>query len=579
MKLYIKLCVVSALVVNLFSSCSYKQQVDLIVSNAIVYTVDSSLSNAESFAVKDGKFIEVGSNDAIQKKYEAKETVDAKGKAVYPGFIDSHCHFYGYGKGLVEVNLVGTKSFDEVIERVKEYSKTNKSEWIIGRGWDQNDWEIKEFPNRYKLDKLFPNTPVFLQRIDGHAALVNREALKRAEIMADTKVKGGVIQIDLITEENGGEDDWLKEELNKEIRNIKYPFSMPSGILIDNAVDLVKDKITKPTTSEVKNALLAAQQNCLAVGLTTVDDAGLEKNIVDEMDALQKVGELKIRVYAMLSDNKENLDYYLQNGIYKTDRLNVRSFKFYADGSLGSRGACMLSPYTDKPEQQGFLLSTPEHFKESAKKVFDKGFQMNTHCIGDSAVRLISTIYLNTLISNSTASPAPLSYRWRIEHAQVVNENDLKFFSGIIPSVQPTHATSDMYWAEDRIGVERMRYAYAYNDLLKSTGMVALGTDFPVENINPLYTFYAAVARMDLNGFPGNGFNKENALSRENTLKGMTIWGAYANFEEKEKGSIEAGKFADFIILENDIMKCDIDKLPATKVISTYVNGECVYHN
>ncbi len=546
----------------LLSSCAHKQQVDLIVRNAIVYTVDSTLTTAESFAVKDGKFIAVGNDIEIQNNYTARETMDAKGKAVYPGFIDSHCHFYGYGKGLVEVNLIGTKSFDEVIQRVVDYSKTNKSNWIIGRGWDQNDWEKKEFPERFKLDSLFPNTAVFIQRIDGHAALVNLKAMQLAGIDRETKVDGGVIGV---------------VENNKRMQIYRTGIGYLSGILIDNAVELVKKVIPKATKEEIKASLLAAQEKCFAVGLTTVDDAGLEKNIIDEMDLLEKASELKMRVYAMLTDNKENLDYYLQHGIYKTERLNVRSFKFYADGALGSRGACLLKPYSDKPEQRGFLLSTPEHFKESAKKVFDKGFQMNTHCIGDSAVRLISSIYLNTLISKGTVSPAPLSYRWRIEHAQVVNKDDMKCFSGIIPSVQPTHATSDMYWAKDRLGEDRIKCGYAYNDLLKAASKIALGTDFPVEDINPLYTFYAAVARKDLKGYPKGGFQMENALSRENTLRGMTIWGAYANFEEKEKGSIEPGKFADFIILDTDIMKCEINKVPTTKVISTYINGEKVY--
>lgn len=534
----------------IFFSCSPKQQVDLIIHNAVIYTVDSSFSKAESFAISDGKFVAVGGNSDILNNFTAKEIIDVQGKTIYPGFIDSHCHFYGYGKGLQEVNLTRTKSFDEVINRVVEYSKTNESEWIIGRGWDQNDWENKEFPTKKELDSLFPHTPVFLQRIDGHAALANNEAISRCHFEIKNKVEGGIVEM-----------------INNQL----------TGIFIDNAVDLLKKEIPNSSKEEIKSSLLAAQKNCFAVGLTTVDDAGLDKNIIDEMDALQKSTELKIRIYAMLSDTKENLDYYLQHGTYKTDRLNVRSFKFYADGALGSRGACLLKPYKDKPNQQGFLLNSPDYFKENAKKVFEKGFQMNTHCIGDSAVRLICTVYSNTLISNSTASPAPLSYRWRIEHSQVVNPNDIKYYSGIIPSVQPTHATSDMYWAKDRIGDERIKYAYAYNDLLKTTGIIALGTDFPVEDINPIYTFYAAVARKDLKGFPKEGFQMENALSRENTLKGMTIWGAYANFEEKEKGSIERGKFADFIILDTDIMKCEIDKVPATKVISTYINGECVY--
>ncbi len=559
------------------ASCSSKQSVDLILHNGMIYTVDSSFSNAECFAVKDGKFVAIGSNEEIFSKYKSDKILDAKGKAVYPGFIDSHCHFYGYGEGLQTLNLVGTKSFDEVIEKVIEYAKINKSEWIIGRGWDQNDWDIKEYPTRYELEKLFPNTPVFLERIDGHAAVANGAALKKAKIGLDTKVSGGIIEIDLITKDEGEKYDWLKFENGGEKKPIHYPLSITSGILVDNAVDLVKKEIPKPSKESIKNALLAAQKNCFAVGLTTVDDAGLEKKIIDNIDELQKSGELKMRIYAMLTDNKENADFYLKTGPYKTDKLNVRSFKFYADGALGSRGACLLHPYSDKPEQQGFLLSKAEHYDSAAAMIYSKGFQMNTHCIGDSASRLISKIYLKNLVSKSTASPAPILSRWRIEHAQVINKDDLSFYSAIIPSVQPTHATSDMYWAKDRLGDDRVKEAYAYNDLLKAAGMIALGTDFPVEHINPMYTFYAAVARKDLKGFPQNGFQMENALSRENTLRGMTIWGAFANFEEKEKGSIEIGKFADFVILENDIMKCEIDKTPETKVLFTFLNGEQVY--
>ncbi len=561
----------------LLVSCSNKQEADLIVHNAVVYTVDSSFSTAQSFAVKDGRFVAIGSNDDVLTNFEAKEIIDAQGKAIYPGFIDSHCHFYEYGRGLQELDLVGTKSFDEIIERVKSYSKTNSNEWIVARGWDQNDWEKKEYPDRYQLDKLFPNTPVFLERIDGHAALVNAEALRRANIKSNTRINGGVIEIDLITKEQGGEDVWLDKELAAEIAHMQYPIAMPSGILVDNAVQLVKQVIPKAKKEEIEKALLIAQTNCFEVGLTTVDDAGLMKRTVDVIDEMQKAGTLKMRIYAMLSDSIENLNYYLKNGPYKTDRLNVRSFKYYADGALGSRGACLMQPYSDMPDEQGFLLNTTAYFDSMAIVMRDKGFQMNTHCIGDSAVRQLRHTYFNTLVSNSTASPAPLSFRWRIEHAQVVDPFDQKFFSGMIPSIQPTHATSDMYWAEDRLGKERVKYAYAYNDLLKAAGKIAIGTDFPVENINPLYSFYAAVARKDLKGFPKDGFQMENALSRENTLRGMTIWAAYANFEEKEKGSIEVGKFADFIVLENDIMKCEIEKVPSIKVLSTFVNGEKVF--
>jgi predicted amidohydrolase YtcJ len=561
----------------LFVSCSQKQEADLIVHNASVYTVDSSFSTAQSFAIKDGKFLAVGTNDEILSNFESKEIIDAQGKSVYPGFIDSHCHFYEYGIGLQELDLVGTKSFDEIVERVKSFSKRNSNEWIVGRGWDQNDWKEKEYPDRYQLDKLFPNTPVFLERIDGHAALVNAEALRRASIKSNTRITGGVIEIDLITKEQGGEEVWLDKESAEEIAHMQYPIAMPSGILVDNAVQLVKQVIPKAKKDEIEKALLVAQANCFAVGLTTVDDAGLMKRTVDVIDEMQKAGTLKMRIYAMLSDSIENLNYYLKNGPYKTDRLNVRSFKYYADGALGSRGACLMQPYSDMQDEQGFLLNTIAYFDSMAIVMRDNGFQMNTHCIGDSAVRQLRLTYFNSLVSNSTASPAPMSYRWRIEHAQVVDSFDQKFFSGMIPSIQPTHATSDMYWAEERLGKERVKYAYAYNDLLKAAGMVAIGTDFPVENINPLYSFYAAVARKDLKGFPKGGFQMENALTRENTLRGMTIWGAFANFEEKEKGSIEVGKFADFIVLENDIMKCEIEKVPSIKVLSTFVNGEKVF--
>lgn len=535
-----------------FASCSTKRKADLIIYGATVYTVDSAFSTVESFAVKDGKFLALGTSEEVLHAFEAKKVVNAKGKAIFPGFIDSHCHFYAYGAGLQEAGLVDTKSFEEVIHRLTEFSKTNKREWLIGRGWDQNDWEVKEFPDKSKLDALFPDKPVMIFRVDGHAALVNSKALQLAGITPATKISGGTIEVK-----------------NKEL----------TGMLVDNAMDLVTGVIPKPSKEEIKESLLDAQKNCFAVGLTTVDDAGLKKNIVEEIDALQKSGDLKMRIYAMLTDNKENRDYYLKNGKYKTDRLNVCSFKFYADGALGSRGACLLTNYSDKNER-GFLLSKPEHFDSAAVQLYEKEFQMNTHCIGDSSVRLIENIYLSVLSKGKTEEDK--RRRWRIEHLQITTPNDMDRLNAfakyaIIPSVQPTHATSDMYWAKDRLGDERLKYAYAFNDLLKVTGILALGTDFPVENISPFYTFYAAVVRKDLKGFPEKGFQMENALSKENALKGMTIWGAYANFEEKEKGSIEPGKFADFIILEDDIMKAEPEKIPHAKVLQTFVNGECVY--
>ncbi len=543
----------------LFVSCTEKkQEVDLIVHHAAIYTVDSLFSVEQAMAVKNGVIVETGSNEVILKKYTAPDNVDANGKYIFPGFIDAHCHFYGYGRGLSQVNLVGTHSFHEVIEKTLAFYNQsfldeipkNKAQvvldnyWLIGRGWDQNDWEIKEFPDKQKLDSLFPDIPVFLKRIDGHAAIVNQKVLDLVKFNNKTKIQGGELVI----------------------KNGKL-----SGVLIDNAVDSVEKLIPKPSKSFIEKALLNAEKNCLAMGITTVDDAGLDKNIVDAIDSLQQKGKLSIKVYAMLSPSQENFNYYLKNGVYKTNRLNVCSFKFYADGALGSRGACLCHEYSDKPGWKGFLLNNISFFERNAELMHKHGFQMNTHCIGDSAAKVILDIYAKYSRNNR-------KLRWRIEHAQVVTENSFTFFSNdILPSVQPTHATSDMYWAEKRLGAERIKNAYAYKKLLSYAGILPLGTDFPVEDISPFKTIYAAVSRKDEKGFPENGFMKENALSREEAVRGTTIWAAYANFEEKEKGSLESGKFADFVILDTDLMTCKESDILKTNVISTYINGKKVY--
>lgn len=541
----------------LFSCRREKLHADLIVKNARVYTVDGGFAVLQSFAVRDGKFIAIGTDTSITAIYNADSTIDAGGKTILPGLIDAHCHFFGYGLGLQECDLVGTKSFSEVISRVQQFSKTNHFEWIVGRGWDQNDWANKEFPTKKLLDSLYPHTPVILKRIDGHAALVNAEAMRRAKINDSTEVKGGEILREIV-------------EVRGRRGHEEKVYGRATGILVDNAVELVENVIPKPDEGRMKEALLAAQQNCFAVGLTSVDDAGLMKWQVDLIDTMQKAGQLKMRVYAMLSDSAPNYQHYLAYGPYKTDYLDVRSFKFYADGALGSRGACLLQSYDDQPGWKGFLLNSPAHFEAKMKLLAEKKFQVCTHCIGDSANRFILGLYGKLL-------PDSLQ-RWRIEHAQVVANNDVPLFGkyGILPSVQPTHATSDMYWADKRLGA-RVKTAYAYNDLLKSAGLLALGTDFPVENINPMYTFYAAVARKDLQQFPAGGFQMENAITRRDALKGMTIWAAYSNFEEEEKGSIEAGKFADFVILDKDPMTCAVDEISSIQVLSTFIAGKPVY--
>ncbi|MBC7827278.1 MAG: amidohydrolase [Chitinophagaceae bacterium] len=535
-------------------SCASKTKIDILVYDAIIYTVDSSFSVVEAMAIKDGKILATGTSARLLQQFDAKEKLDAKGKYIYPGFIDAHAHFFEYGLGLQTVDLTGTRGWEECVERIIKFIAkdsvtksrySQKGSWIIGRGWDQNDWIKKDFPDKEALDLLFKNIPILLTRIDGHAAIANQAALDLAGIGSDTKLTGGDV----------------------ELKNGK-----PTGILIDNAIELVTSEIPRNSEKQTEEALMAAQRNCFAVGLTTIDDCGLNRPDVELLEKLQKNGALKMRLYVMLSDHPSNYQFLFNRGKIKTDRLHVRSFKVYADGALGSRGACLLKPYSDKPAQSGFLLSNKEHFDSVATIIYEKGFQMCTHAIGDSGNRVVLNTYGSYLKGQNDR-------RWRIEHAQVVDSADFPLFGrySIIPSVQPTHATSDMYWAIDRLGREREKGAYAYNDLLKQNGWIALGTDFPVEDISPFKTFYAAVVRKDAAGWPNNGYQVENALNAENAIRGMTIWAAKSNFEEHEKGSLENGKFADFIILDKDILKTAGADILTIQVLKTYVNGETVY--
>ena len=527
-------------------SCKAQEKVDQIYTNGTIYTVDSSFSVAEAVAVKDGKIVAVGKTTELQKQFKATETIDLQGKFLYPGFIDAHAHFYGYGLGLQVCNLTGTTSWQDILNKLSEFAKTIPAgEWIIGRGWDQNDWELKEFPTNELLNQQFPNNPLLITRVDGHAAVANDFALQKAGVTATTKLTGG----DVI------------------LKNGK-----PTGVLIDKAMGLVRRNIPAPTEQQVQAALLAAQANCFAAGLTTIDDCGLNYENVLQIENAYKSGDFKMRLYVMLSDSKNNYDAIFKRGMIKTDRLHVRSFKVYADGALGSRGASLLEPYSDQSENSGFLLSNPAHFDSVAALIYKNKFQMCTHAIGDSGNRTILNIYAKYLKEKN-------DLRWRIEHAQVVNANDFAMFGqySIIPSVQPTHGTSDMYWAEKRLGATRVKGAYAFKDLLKENGWLPLGTDFPVEDIDPIKTFYAAVFRRDAKGWPVAGFQMENALTREQTLRGMTIWAAKSNFEENEKGSIEKGKFADFVILDTDLMKATFEQVLKTQVLKTVCGGEIVF--
>jgi predicted amidohydrolase YtcJ len=557
------------LVISL-SSCHFgNDKVDVIVHNAVIYTMDENNTIEDALAIKDGIIVAIGPEREIMNQYDAPVVIDGRKRPIYPGFIDGHCHFLAYGLMMFDADLTGTNSFAEVLDRVKKYESTRMSEWIMGRGWDQNDWKesmklanpdlaaVPEeelevpFPDKSILDSLYPNTPVYLTRIDGHAVLVNQKALDLANINASTTIQGGMV----------------------EVKNGKC-----TGILIDRASTLIENIMPVRTKEEKRKALLAVQEKCFALGLTTVDDAGMMRSDIELIREMQASGELKMRIYAMMSDAKENYDYYLKNGIDTSSRsLTVRSFKFYSDGALGSRGACLLSPYEDLfvqsgRKEYGIMLDNASHYAEKAELLKGMGFQMNTHAIGDSANRVMLGIYKNVLGGVN-------DLRWRIEHAQVVSANDIDVFGdySIIPSVQPTHATSDMPWAWLRLGKARVARAYIYKDLLNENGLVALGTDFPVEGISPFATFYAAVARKDSKGMPEGGFQMENALSREEAMRGMTIWNAIANFEEKFKGSIEVGKVADMVLVDRDIMKCEEAAILGSSVDLLMLGGGVVY--
>lgn len=499
----------------------------------------------QAMAIKNGKILAVGKSEKILASYTSTRIIDAKGKFIYPGFIDAHSHFYGYSLGLQQFDLKGVQSFDEILTLLKKGKNLFPGSWLVGRGWDQNIWKDKAFPDRTKLDSLFPGRPVVLERVDGHVVLVNRTALEKSGLMVQKKFNSAEI----------------------EMKNGKL-----TGILSENAADFIKSAIPIPDKATIIALLIKAEQNCFAVGLTGVTDAGLDYKIVHLIDSIQRKGELKMRIYAMLTPTQENIRNFISKGIYKTSWLDVRSIKIYADGSLGSRTALLKKPYYDQPDKSGILVTSIDSIKEICAIGFKNGYQVNTHAIGDSAVKVVIGIYSEFLKGRN-------DLRWRIEHSQVVDPEDLFQFGkySIIPSIQATHATSDMRWAGDRLGPDRIRNAYAYKKLLDQNGWLPDGTDFPVENISPLLTFYAAVSRKDITGFPGSGFQVENALTREEALRSITIWAAKGCFEETERGSLEPGKNADFVILDKDIMTIPFSDIPIVKVLSTYINGEKVY--
>ncbi|MEN6618276.1 MAG: amidohydrolase [Rikenellaceae bacterium] len=528
---------------SLILACNMKEKADLIIINGKVYTLDSTFSKCSAVAVKNGIILATGSDDQILNTYRSETIVDLEGAPLYPGFNDAHCHFYGMGEGLKTVDLRGATSFNEILERLKKSHEEKPSEFLVGEGWDQNLWEDKSFPSNEKLNQLFPETPVVLSRIDFHAVIANEAAIKRLGITPrDPSIAYG-------------------EALMK---NGKF-----LGVFLEKTADRFKSSVPQAKGDESKAILLDAQNECFKYGLTSVSDAEEPLSVILLMDSLYSKGDLKIRMDVWLTASEENLLHFTKPAT--NGRLRISTLKLYIDGALGSRGALLVEPYSDMPDSRGLRVGTPQQFENHCKWAFENGFQVATHCIGDAANREALRVYSKFL-------PEGNDLRWRIEHAQVVKPADLKLFKkySIVPSIQPTHATSDMLWADERLG-DRIKDAYIYRQLKDQLGWLPSGTDFPIEHVNPVYTFFAAVFRKNLDFIPDKGFQMENALTKEDALRSMTIWAAKASFEEKVKGSIEPGKYADFVVFDRDIMTAPEYEVPYAKVSMTFVAGELVY--
>lgn len=525
-----------------------RQPADLVVRNAHIVCLDGRGTTAQAMAVRNGRIVALGKEHEILNAYSSRETLDAAGRTVVPGLIDAHSHLLGYALSLSRVNVVGTSSWEEVVAEVQTFAThLPDTLWVRGRGWDQNDWAEARFPDRAALDALFPNRPVALQRIDGHAVMANGAALRAAGMERVRAVPGG----EMLAREDGS----------------------PTGVLIDGAADTLLARIPVPSRAEKVEALRAAQTRLLAAGLTTVTDAGLDWQDIALLDSLHATGDVCLRVVAMANPTEANFEAMEARGGWDTPRLKAQSFKFYMDGALGSRGAALLAPYDDRPGHRGLVLQNVEVYGRQLARVRASGFQACTHAIGDSANRLVLDAYAQVLGGTN-------DLRWRVEHAQVVHPDDLPRFqqSSVIPSIQPTHATSDMYWAGERLGRGRIRRAYAYADLKDQLGLVALGTDFPVEDIDPRKTFLAAVARQDLSRMPEEGFHLDQGLTPREAMLGMTLWAAIASRMEGEVGSLELGKRADFVLLDLDWLQlADPHDVMTSRVHEVYIEGVRVH--
>ncbi len=534
-----------------------QQPADLIVTNARIYTVDDAHPFVAALAVRGGRIAFAGDvRGAMALRGAQTRVLDLGGRTVIPGMVDAHGHVSGLGDALAIVDLVGSTSVEDVVARVVAKSGgTSAGQWVAGRGWDQNRWGDTRFPSHDKLSAAVPNNPVILTRIDGHAVFANRKAMELAGITSATKdPEGGQI--------------------------IRDASGNPTGVFVDNAMALVRRVVPPPTREEVKRAVMAAIADGQRWGLTGVHDAGSDETVLSVYDELGKSGQMNFRMYAMISGGRTEspmLDRLIAAGpksaLYD-GTLWVRSIKLYSDGALGSRGAALLDPYSDDAKNNGLLVSDPKFIEAIAVKALKAGFQVNTHAIGDRGNRVTLDAYEAALKQVPVAD-----HRFRIEHAQILNYADVPRFAqlGVIPSMQASHQTSDMYWAGTRLGVHRLPGAYAWRALLNTGVVIPNGSDFPVEYVNPLISFHAAIARQDANDWPAGGWYPEQAMTREEALKAMTIWPAYSAFQEKELGSLAPGKYADFTVLDQDIMRVPASLILKTHVVSTWVGGKPVY--
>lgn len=530
------------------------QAPDLIVTNARIYTVDQNRPVVDAMAIRDGRIVATGPSRLIgAMKGASTQVIDLEGRTVIPGMIDAHVHLVGLGQGLRTVDLRGSTSYGEVIARVVERARsTPPGQWILGRAWDQNDWADTRFPTHEQLSAAVPNHPVFLTRVDGHAALANAAAMKAAGLTAASK-------------------DPFGGQILRDARNA------PTGVLIDRAMGLVAGSIPPMSAGELREAVVAATREMNRWGLTSVHDAGVGRNAIDAFEEVARAGDFSVRNYVMVANDDSTIAHYLrrgpQRGLYD-GRLWIQAIKISADGALGSRGAALLEPYSDDPKTSGLSLIPPGRVKQVSLQALEKGFQVNVHAIGDRANRIVLDEFEQALRERPSAD-----HRFRVEHAQIIHPDDIPRFAqlGVIPSMQASHQTSDMYWAGNRLGQQRLLGAYAWRSLLNSGVIIPNGSDLPVEKTNPLISFHASIARQDENNWPAGGWFPEQRMTREEALKSMTIWAAWSAFMEQEVGSLEPGKYADFVVLDQDIMQVPAELVLRTNVLSTWLGGKAVY--